>query len=317
MNSYRNVLSFKDMLEYHDDCNPSGIYYHYTSVDAFKSIMESMQLRLTRYDRMTKGDDEGKEAVRVAIDILEGLEEEKVITHSLCEKVVATIQSDMDESFTRFYLECGKRVPCIPYVICFTQIEIGDGGDSEWISGRELRMEVRPDFDFLEMMSGSRICNVSFDPKGFYVFRKVDYGKESIRNRLKDEIRDYLYQNSEQSDDYICIDIRNIVNEERMFLHSADYSYQKEARIVIYVPSDHDAIPGIDDVVKTKRVMSASKDWEYLPYDSDSGHIYLNLKVPLRTMTVKTLDTDSKDVECRVKAILDKAVKDGFIKYIG
>lgn len=248
---------------------------------------------------------------------MEDLKEENVISHSLCEKVVAALQSDMDGLFTHYYPDCGKRVPCTPYVICFTHIEAGDGGDAEWISERELRMEVRPDFDFLEMMSGSRIGNAgSFDRKGFYVFRRVDYGKAAIRDHLKDMIQDSLHscQNSEKSDDRICTDIRDIVNEERMFIHSGDYSYQKEARIVVYVPSDRDAIPGIDEVVKTKRVKSASEDLEYLPSSSDDDHIYLNLKIPLRMMTVTVSDSHSKDIADRVTAILEEAVEDGSIK---
>lgn len=150
-----------------------------------------MQLRLTRYDLMTHGEDEGNEAVRVACGILEDLRKEGRISHSLFEKIIKAMRSDTNGSFTHYYLESGKRVPCMPYVICFTHIDANDGGNAEWISKRDLRIESRIDFEFLEIFAVSHRGHLGLSNwNGFHKFRWIDYGKESIRNRMKLEIRE-------------------------------------------------------------------------------------------------------------------------------
>ena len=61
------------MIEEKSDEHPAGRFYHYTSLDALESIMQSLQFRLTRYDLMNRGEDEGNEALRVAADIVRKL----------------------------------------------------------------------------------------------------------------------------------------------------------------------------------------------------------------------------------------------------
>lgn len=150
-----------------------------------------MQLRLTRYDLMTNGADEGNEAVRVARRILEDLKKEGRISHSLFEKIIEAMRSDTNGSFTHYYPELGKRVPCMPYVICFTHIDANDGGNAEWISKRDLRIESRIDFELLELFAVSHKGHLGLSNwNGFHEFRRIDYGKESIRNIMKRNIHE-------------------------------------------------------------------------------------------------------------------------------
>lgn len=116
------------------------------------------------------------------------------------------------------------------------------------------------------------------------------------------------------SEDLICKSICNIVNEERMFLHSSGFEYQKEARFVVYVPLDHDAIPGFDEVVKSRRVRDDSNNLVYLPSDSDD-YIYLNLRTPLRNLTVTVSNVDSNDVVDKAIDVLEEAYENKLIGY--
>lgn len=271
-----------------------------------------MQLRLTRYDLMTNGDDEGNEAVRVARGILEDLNKEGRISHSLFEMIIEAMRSDMNSSFTHYYPELGKRVPCIPYVICFTHIDANDDGNAEWISKRDLRMESRIDFELLELFAVSPKGHLGLSNwYGFHEFRWIDYGKESIRNTMEWCIREQLKicRNRGMPDGLVCTYICGIVNEERMFLHSSGFEYQKEARFVVYVPLDHDAIPGFDEVVKTRRIRDDSNNLVYLPSDSDD-YIYLNLRIPLESLTVTVMNADVVD---RVVAVMKGAANSKLI----
>lgn len=308
-------LSFENMLKYHEDCNPGGFFYHYTSVEALESILGGMQLRLTRYDLMTKGEDEGNEAVRVAVEILEDLEKGGLVSQQLFEKIVNTIHSGVKESFTHCF-GSQTRVPCVPYVICFTHIDSDEKGDAEWISNRDLRIETRVDNDLLEIFAVSRRGYIGLsNHNGFHVFRWIDYGKKSIRKTIEWQIREQLRhcRDNGESEEFICTSIRDIVNEERMFLHSEKFRYQKEVRFVVYVPLDHDAVPGFDEVVKSRRVMGTSNNLEYLSPDPDGAYIYLNLKIPLGSFRVTVLSADDDTIN-RVEAALNGAARDGFIK---
>ena len=101
------------------------------------------------------------------------------------------MRSGTNGSFTHYYLESGKRVPCIPYVICFTHIDENDDGNAEWISKRDLRIESRIDFEFLEIFAVSPKGHLGLSNRnGFHRFRWIDYGKESIRNIMKRSIHE-------------------------------------------------------------------------------------------------------------------------------
>lgn len=316
-----DLPSFKDLLEYHGDCNPGGIFYHYTSVEAFESIMRSMQFRLTRYDLMHMGDDEGKEAVRVAASIINNLEDEGAISESLRDKILETLSSDIEGSFTHWYHGSGKRVPCMPYVICFTHIEeddmVDERGFVDSIKKNDLRMEVCLDFDFLNLpVAPGMGCSTFPNWYGICYFRTMDYGKDSIRKMMERMIREILEycRNNGRSEDFTCISIREVVNEERMFFYARDSASLKETRVVVYVPIDRDTVTGIDDVVKTRRMKNASGDWVYSLSDSgeNNKYIYLDLKVPPRGLTV-SVNEDSKGAFERVEAIMNKAIDAGFV----
>ncbi len=275
----QDVLSFKDMLEYCNDRNPGGIFYHYTTIESFESIMNGMQLRLTRFDCMGRGEDEGRAAVDVAERIIRGLEQEEVISKSLCNKILNVICSDTNGSFTHWYCWSGQRVQCVPYVICFTHIEPDDqtdeerdiGADVEWILNRDLRIEIRPDFDFLDLPLTPGMGHSYFPNRdGICVFRTIDYEKESVHKVIKHSICECLEscRKSGMSDDFICASIRNIVDEEKMFIYPGGRKSLKETRIVVYVPLDRDAIPGIDSVVRPRRMKNTSGDLVEFPSGS-------------------------------------------------
>lgn len=323
----QGVLSFRDLLEYYNDCHPGGIFYHYTSVEAFESIMNSMQLRLTRYDCMSRGEEEGRGALEIAEGIIEGLEKDGIISELLCNRILDVIRSDTRESFTHWYFGSGQRVQCVPYVICFTHIEPDDQmneerddgngvDDVEWILNRDLRIEVRPDFDFLDLPATVDIgCSTFPNWDGICVFRTIDYEKESVYRVIEHSICECLdsCRKNGLSDDRICASIRDIVNEEKMFIYSGERKSLKETRIVVYMPLDRDTIPGIDSVVRPKRMKNASGDWVDLPLGSyeNGRYIYLNLKVPLKNLSV-SVNKDAEGAFERVSAIMEEAVRKGF-----
>lgn len=298
------------MIEEHSDEYQAGRFYHYTSLDAFESIMQSMQFRLTRYDLMNRGEDEGNEALRVAADIVRKLHDRGQISGCLSSMLTNALRTDL-ELFTRYYSSAGMRVPCTPYVICFTQAEPGDNDASDWLTCRDLRLDICLDYGVLDIPREPKFGYSQFnDRDGFCCFRKVDYGKDAIRRRLEGDICYWLERWIVEcrSEEFICESIRDLVNEDRMFMHSKEYGFQKETRLVVYVPLDHEAIPGLNEVIKPKRSMNDSGEFVYDSSSDDVDHVYIDLNVPLPALNVD-LFLNSDTAKKRVDAAMEGHVK--------
>lgn len=312
------MIDVVKLIEEKEDERPDGYFYHYTSLQAFQAIMQGMQLRLTRYDLMNKGDDEGEEAIRVASEILQKLEDRGEITSSLHHRIIDSFQSDSEEPFTHYFGCIGKFIPCTPYVICFTRIEADEVGEAEWLTGRDLRIKMRLNLDYFEVPTNPIIgFGQSNDRYGFCCIRTVDYGKESIRRRIERDICTQLKicKNRGDSEGCTCTAIRNLINEDRMFLHSGNYGFQKETRLVVYVPTNHKAVSGLDDFIHPRRVRNGSGELKYVTSDEDGRYIYLNLKNPLAELRADLIDNSVEVLET-VQNAMNGVVKTPIVRTI-
>ena len=100
-----------------------------------------------------------------------------------------------------------------------------------------------------------------------------------------------------------------------MFLHSGNYGFQKETRLVVYVPTNHKAVSGLDDFIHPRRVRNGSGELKYVTSDEDGRYIYLNLKNPLAELRADLIDNSVEVLET-VQNAMNGVVKTPIVRTI-
>lgn len=293
---------------------PGGIIYHYTDFKAFQSIVQDRQLRLTRFDEMQLAPDEGELTINTALDYIDNLGEKCGISSEQRESIKDAIRSHAGSTVIR-RIGSEWNVECIPYVVCFTTLDMEEGESEEAraISYRDLRIRFVVEYMGLDLPYNApetRLdCSNCFNAVEMVRMNYLDRWKDGKDEMEYDICKCLSYLSSGRYGvEDAADDIIHIVGDYRVTRLDNKYSGQEETRLIFYVPVDKERFPKVMDYVRKKKGSENTKE------SGDEGkYIYIDFSDEMKDLLV---DFNRNNQEHTKKDYEDTLRRAGFKPYV-
>ena len=296
------LTDIETLMERESRKNVGGILCHYTYCDGLNAILEGKQLRLTRFDKMFMGSDEGK---YIFLQLDKALEELHMGSDTeLYKLLMKKIGSFKDTAvMPHLFDNSSKCEDSIPYVICFTVENNINSKISKYIDAfinRDLFIQFQAGNMGLELskLNGSDYQEINC--YGAAKFMKIDYGSECLYEELVERIG--LFANHYRLEEAVNHIIEYLC-DRMLQVMPPSYSDQMECRLVFYVPVNEAGHSDIMSYVSNRRYRDEEgrllEDVNSNPY-----YIYLNFSEDVDSITA-VINPARQSVK-NVEAIIEK-----------
>ena len=264
-----------------------GIIHHYLNNDSFESILLGKQIRLTRFDKMYDGHDEGKHIFILFSECIQYLYKKKKIDQVQKNRLEQSIE-EMSGVIVQRYLRDTKEITdCIPYVMCFTTNRYEDGSTPDFIMSRDLYLFFHvSDMELNIIDNPDGIKDKSDDCYNSVEISKVEYSDSFTKGVLSSFILDCIKKANGRLD--LAVDLIKVrINMMRLTQLPSKYKNEREHRLIVYVPVELEKHPKISKYLVKKRIVvgeqsldieSNVEDYIYLNFSSNKKYIWVAKK---------------------------------------
>ena len=254
--------------------------YHYTDIDSIRSMLDGRQIRLTKFNEMQLGQNEGRYIFKRLKSILHGMRADEItdVQRSRILREIIEMEEGDKNTLYHFFTDTNKTEKCTPYVFCCT---VNMDKKPPWMDETEISLQLSVENLGLKALEIPRDVT-----KGCYgairmtpCFYEEDYNNEWLKSLILHYLREV-----DDLDDAIDLIVHRI-GEIRLSIMDEGLYKEVERRLIFFLPVDKEKHPDLMKYVGKHRAGDSKGCLEEVG-DDISKYIYLDFNDGLKQIAV-------------------------------